>query len=94
MNKETYMNAQTAKELGFIDSILFENEFAQNQINIAQKNIVNSTNCMIDESLINQMQENKQSILNNQHNADFFNAQKRKMLARLNLLNLGGKVDE
>lgn len=94
MNKETYMNAQTAKELGFIDSILFENEFAQNQINIAQKNIVNSTNCMIDESLINQMQENKQSILNNQHSADFFNAQKRKSLARLNLLKLGGKVDE
>ena len=91
-NFEKYF--KKAKELGFIDSILFENEFAQNQINIAQKNIVNSTNCMIDESLINQMQENKQSILNNQHSADFFNAQKRKMLARLNLLNLGGKVDE
>lgn len=89
MNKETFMNAQTAKKLGFVDSVLFENEFVQNSIDTNKINILNAANCMIDESIISQMQKNKQSILNTQSSVE-----KRKALAKLNLLKLGGKVDE
>nr|DAL42108.1 MAG TPA_asm: Putative ATP dependent Clp protease [Caudoviricetes sp.] len=89
MNKETFMNAQTAKKLGFIDSVLFENEFVQNSIDTNKINILNASNCMIDESVINQMQKNKQSILSAQNSV-----KKREVLAKLNLLKLGGRVDE
>lgn len=89
MKNETFMNAQTAKKLGFIDSVLFENEFVQNSIDSNKIRILNSANCMIDESIISQMQKNKQSILSAQNSV-----KKRKTLAKLNLLKLGGRVDE
>ena len=89
MNKETLMNAQPAKKLGYIGSVLFEQEIFQNSIDTNRINILNASNCMIDESIISQMQKNKQSILS-AHNS----VKKRKTLAKLNLLKLGGRVDE
>ena len=91
MDKTTWMNADTALSYGFVDEILFTvvKTSGGTPVNLGQINAVE--NHLIDENIIQEMMKNKSNILGQQR-ADFFNAQKAK--ARLNLLQLGGNIDE
>ncbi|WP_199884081.1 head maturation protease, ClpP-related [Anaerosinus massiliensis] len=80
MNKETYMNAQQAKELGFADEILFDNE-----------NKLVASACpsvLLPPEVINKVR----NLLVGQKNNDRMEALAEK--ERLELLKLRGKINE
>lgn len=94
MDKETWIDANRALELGIIDKIMFteqQNVDFSNLSNVMNNSYINSVNVLnVPEDTI------KQLMLNQQKNADFLkaNEMKNKALATLNLLKLGGHTYE
>lgn len=97
MDKETWLSAQKAKELGFIDEIMFDNGNLSNKFtNIGKFDMTAMYNSLVTvpEDIINKLIElnksNNQPIKENK--VDFFIKQKAQ--AKLNLIKLGGNIDE
>lgn len=94
MDKETWLSAQKAKELGFVDEIMFDDGILSNKFtNLKNTELLEMYNSFtISEDMINKLLEfNKkknQPVIENK--VDFF-MQKRAQ-AQLNLIKLGGKI--
>lgn len=92
MNRETWLSAQRAKELGLIDEIMFENnnvEPFKNLTNSNLKGLYNSYSSIPNELLERISQNNmSQPITNKEDMVDFFMQQKAQ--SQLNLIKLGG----
>ena len=92
MNKETWLSAQKAKELGLIDEIMFDNNNSLINSN-SLKGLYNSFSSIPKEILEKFNQENvNQPIANKSDAVDFLMSEKAK--AQLNLLKLGGLRNE
>lgn len=97
MDETTYMSAEKAKEKGFVDRILYtEDQTFLNNVNVKNifKNVViNKENVvfnMIPDSVINEMMKDKE--LYNKGLFERDDSKQKIALARLNLLELGGKI--
>ena len=55
MDDETWMTAEKAKEYGFVDEILFQNDIPENELLVAS-----ATSEMLPQAVINQMQKKRQ----------------------------------
>ena len=81
MEKETWLNAEKAKELGLIDNIMFENSENENVL-------VNSSH-MIDRSKMEEIMKLMQNSINDKNNE----TDKNNLLnGRLKLLRLKGEM--
>lgn len=91
MNHETYLNAQKCKELGFVDSIMFDDKGILNVVDRAElKQVMNAFEGCLPDELIQAIKEkmNKKGNHPTENEDDFLIA---KAKTKLNLLNLGGK---
>lgn len=79
MDKETYMSAQQAVELGFVDKVMFSD---------SSPTLVNSTSGIIPEKTIKKL---RNLIKNPDHDDSDFLMQKNMAAARLRLFNLKGE---
>lgn len=79
MDRETYMSAQQAVELGFVDKVMFSD---------SSPTLVNAASGMIPEKTIKKL---RNLIQNPDHNDADFLMQKNKASARLRLFNLKGE---
>lgn len=79
MDRETYMSAQQAVELGFVDKVMFSD---------SAPTLVNAASGMIPEKTIKKL---RNLIQNPDHNDADFLMQKNKASARLRLFNLKGE---
>lgn len=79
MDKETYMSAQQAVELGFVDKVMFSD---------SSPTLVNSASGMIPEKTIKKL---RNLIKNPDHDDSDFLMQKNMAAARLRLINLKGE---
>ena len=79
MDKETYMSAQQAVELGFVDKVMFSD---------SSPTLVNSASGMIPEKTIKKL---RNLIKNLDHDDSDFLMQKNMAAARLRLINLKGE---
>lgn len=96
MDKETWLSAQRAKELGFIDEIMFDDGILSNKFtNLKNTELMDMYNSFtISEDMINKLLElNKSKNQPSKENkVDFFMQQKAQ--AQLNLIKLGGNINE
>lgn len=90
MDKTTTMSAQTALENGFIDKILFvdDNSLMSNTIKNFGSGILNASDFMIPENIIKNFNEHKADYIKNDLQ------DKKTAMAKLNLLEIGGKIYE
>ena len=88
MNNETWLTAQRAVELGLIDEIMFENNKKPNLTNFKNLQLYNSCTS-IPQELLDKIKESQPI---NKDEVDFFIKQKAQ--AQLNLLKIGGKINE
>ncbi|MFR2777142.1 MAG: head maturation protease, ClpP-related [Intestinibacter bartlettii] len=88
MNNETWLTAQRAVELGLIDEIMFENNNKPNLTNFKNLQLYNSCTS-IPQELLDKIKESQPI---NKDEVDFFIKQKAQ--AQLNLLKIGGKINE
>lgn len=87
MNKESYLSAQKAKELGLIDEIMFDNMQSRltNNVNLGLYNSLSS----IPEEILNLINKSSnQPIIKENNMVDIFMQQKAK--SELDILKLGG----
>lgn len=88
MDHETWLNAQRAVELGLVDEVMFENNNKPNLTNFKNLQLYNSCTS-IPQELLDKIKESQPI---NKDEVDFFIKQKAQ--AQLNILKLGGKINE
>lgn len=95
MDKESYLSAQQAKELGLIDEIMFENSIPNKLTNNVNLKLYNSLSS-IPENILNLIHQSNnqvtnQPIVNKNDMVDIFMQQKAQAeLDMLNMLKIGG----